>query len=305
MFWRMLVKRQTRIGWARIGLAAISVCAIGLSACGSTSLGGDSGAQSKPTKSVSQDQGLKAKLPDKIQSSGTIVVGTAPNYPPNEFVEGTTVKGVDIDLFNAVAAKLGVKTRWEQSSFDSIIVGVQGGKYDIGISSFTINDKRKQQVNMVSYFNAGTQWATLPGNPKKVDINNPCGKTVSVQTTTVQQEVDLPARQKKCSGNPIKVLPFKQQNQAPSAVVSGRADAMLADSPVVAYAVKQSDGKLALLGDIYDAAPYGYVIKKKDKQFADVVAEALKQIDSEGGYKGALEKWGVEAGAINNFAVNP
>ncbi len=248
---------------------------------------------------------MKAKLPDKIQSSGTIVVGTAPNYPPNEFVEGTTVKGVDIDLFNAVAAKLGVKTRWEQSSFDSIIVGVQGGKYDIGISSFTINDKRKQQVNMVSYFNAGTQWATLPGNPKKVDINNPCGKTVSVQTTTVQQEVDLPARQKKCSGNPIKVLPFKQQNQATSAVVSGRADAMLADSPVVAYAVKQSDGKLALLGDIYDAAPYGYVIKKKDKQFADVVAEALKQIDSEGGYKGALEKWGVEAGAINNFAVNP
>ncbi len=289
----------------RITLATVAVCALGLSACGSTSLGGDSGPAAKPTTSVSQDQGLKAKLPDKIKSSGVIVVGTAPNYPPNEFVDGTTVKGVDIDLFNAVAAKLGVKTQWEQSSFDSIIVGVQGGKYDIGISSFTVNDKRKQQVNMVSYFNAGTQWATQPGNPKKVDVKNPCGKTVSVQTTTVQQEVDLPARQKKCGGSPIKVLPFKQQNQATSAVVSGRADAMLADSPVVAYAVKQSKGKLALLGDIYDAAPYGYVIKKEDKQFADVVVEALKQIESEGGYKGALQKWGVEAGAINNFAVNP
>ena len=49
------------------------------------------------------------------------------------------------------------------SSFDSIIVGVDSGKYDIGVSSFTINDKRKQQVNMVSYYNAGTQWADRQG----------------------------------------------------------------------------------------------------------------------------------------------
>ena len=70
----------------------------------------------------------------------------------------------------------------DRADFGTIITGVQGKKYDIGVSSFTINDERKQQVTMVSYFNAGTQWATAKGNPKGVDPDNACGKTVAVQS---------------------------------------------------------------------------------------------------------------------------
>ncbi len=298
------VKIQTRIG-----LAVAATLALGLSACGSSTLGGSPSGSAKPEQSpsVKVDASLKAKLPDKIKSAGTIVVGTDASYAPNEFLDpdGKTVVGFDVDLFNAVAAKFGVKTQWMPSSFDSIIVGVQGGKYDMGISSFTINDKRKQQVNMVSYFNAGTQWATQPGNPEKVDINNACGKTIAVQNHTVQQEEDLPARQKKCGNNPIKVLPYDGQDQATSAVVSGRADAMLADSPVVAYAIKQSKNKLEALGDIYDAAPYGYVMKKDQTEFADAMVKALKKTDADGSYQKVLDKWGLEKGAISDFAVNP
>ena len=101
-----------------------------------------------------------------------------------------------------------------------------------------------------------------------------------MQTGTVQETDDLPARQKKCGANKIKVLSFKGQDQATSAVVTGKADAMLADSPVAAYAVKQSAGKLDTLGDIYEAAPYGYVLPKAETEFADAIAEALKEIKS-------------------------
>ena len=154
------------------------------------------------------------------------------------------------------------------SKFGSIITGVNGNKYDMGISSFTINDERMKQVNMVSYFKAGTQWAPQPGNPKGVDPDNACGKNIAVQTGTVQETDDLPVRQKKCGSNKINVLSYDSQAQATSAVVTGKADAMLADSPVVAYAVKQSGGKLEALGDIYDAAPYGYVLPKDETEFA-------------------------------------
>jgi polar amino acid transport system substrate-binding protein len=291
----------------KLVLATAGVAALSLTACGSSSLSGEPAGSSAPSASVSQDAGLAAKLPEKIRSAGVIRVGTDASYAPSEFLagDGKTVQGFDVDVFSAVAAKLGVKAEFQPADFASIITGVQGGKYDVGVSSFTINDQRKQQVNMVSYFSAGTQWATAAGNPKGIDAENACGQTVAVQTDTVQDTEDLPVRQKKCAGNAIKILKFDKQDQATAAVVNGRADAMLADSPVIAYAVKQSAGKLATLGEIYEAAPYGYVVPKDETEFADALASALQAIEKDGSYAAALQKWGVEQGAVTDFSVNP
>jgi polar amino acid transport system substrate-binding protein len=291
----------------RLSLVAVGVAALMLSACGSSSLGGEPAGEPAPSVSVTQDVDLSAKLPESIKSAGVIRIGTDATYAPNEFLaaDGKTVQGMDVDVFNAVAAKFGVKTEWQPADFGSIINGVNGKKYDIGISSFTVNEERKKAVTMVSYFNAGTQWATAKGNPKGVDPDNACGKTIAVQTDTVQDTDDLSARNKKCGGNEIKVLRYGGQDQATNAVVTGKADAMLADSPVVAYAVKQTGGKLETLGDIYEAAPYGYVLPKAETEFADAIVEALKQIEADGAYEAALKKWGVEQGAISDFAVNP
>jgi polar amino acid transport system substrate-binding protein len=283
------------------------VAALALSACGSNSLTSEPAGSGAPSVAVSQNADLSAKLPESIKTAGVIKIGVDASYPPNEFLagDGKTVQGFDVDVFDAVAAKFGVKTEWQPADFSSIITGVQGKKFDIGISSFTINADRKKQVTMVSYFSAGTQWATAAGNPKGIDPENACGKIVAVQTGTVQDTDDLPVRQKKCGADKIKVLSFKRQDQATSAVVTAKADAMLADSPIVAYAVKQSGGKLATLGDIYEAAPYGYVLPKAETDFADAIVEALKEINTEGSYQAALEKWGVSQGAISDFAVNP
>jgi polar amino acid transport system substrate-binding protein len=291
----------------KLGVVATSVAALALSACGSSSLSGEPGGESAPSVSVSENVDLASKLPESIKSAGVIKIGTDPTYAPSEFLagDGKTVQGFDVDLFNQVAAKFGVKTEWQPSKFGSIITGVNGKKYDMGISSFTINPERMKQVDMVKYFNAGTQWATQKGNPKGVDPDNACGKNIAVQTGTVQETDDLAARQKKCGNNKINVLSYDSQAQATSAVVTGKADAMLADSPVVAYAVLQTGGKLEALGDIYDAAPYGYVLPKGETEFGQAIVEALKQLEQEGAYKAALEKWGVQQGAISDFTVNP
>ena len=291
----------------KLGLTTACVAALALSGCGSNSLSGEPAGSSAPSASVSQDADLAAKVPQDIRTAGVIKVGTDASYAPNEFLagDGKTVQGMDVDVFSAVAAKLGLKAEFQPADFSSIITGVQGGKYDVGVSSFTVNDERKKQVTMVSYFSAGTQWATAAGNPKGVDADNACGTTVAVQTGTVQETDDLPVRQKQCGADKIKILSFKGQDQATNAVVTGRADAMLADSPVVAYAVKQSAGKLAVLGDIYEAAPYGYVVPKDDTDFAEALASALQAIEEDGTYTAALQKWGVEQGAVTDFAVNP
>ena len=293
----------------KIGAVAIAaVTTLAVTACGSNSLSGEpTGGATAEQPSQQADQALFDKLPDSIKQSKKIVIGSDASYAPNEFFagDGKTIQGADVDLFNAVAGKLGVKTEWQNANFDSIILGVSSGKYDMGISSFTINADRMKQVNMVSYFSAGTQWATAKGNPKKVDADNACGKTVAVQRATVQDTDDLPVRQQKCGANKIKILRFTGQDQATAAVVSGRADAMLADSPVVLYAISQTNGQLEKLGDIYDAAPYGYVVPKAQTAFAQAMVEALKAMNADGSYKSALAKWNNDSGAITDFAVNP
>ncbi|HEY7176372.1 MAG TPA: ABC transporter substrate-binding protein, partial [Micromonosporaceae bacterium] len=211
----------------------------------------------------------------------------------------------DVDLFNAVAAKLGLKTQWQSAPFDAIIPGVTSGKYDIGVSSFTINADRMKQVTMVSYFSAGTQWAQKAGG--SVDPNNACGKKVAVQKGTVQVD-DITARSSACTkaGKPaITIDQYQAQSDATAAVVSGKDDAMLADSPVSAYAVKQTNGQLALAGDIYESAPYGYVLPKDQTDFGSAIASAVQELITDGTYNQILTKWGVQAGAITNPTVNP
>jgi polar amino acid transport system substrate-binding protein len=294
--------RRWRLLGAGLGLALV------LAACGDD--GGEGGGTATTAAAPAVDQALAEKVPAAVKSDGKIFVGSDTTYAPNEFLDadGKTIVGFDIDLFNAVAAKLGLTAQFESAKFAAIIPGVLSGKYEAGVSSFTINDERKQQVNMVSYFSAGTQWGTKSGNPNGVQPDDACGKKVAVQTDTVQDTEDLPKRVEACksAGKPaITIERYQDQGQATAAVVSGKDDAMLADSPVLAYAVKQTNGQLELLGDIYDAAPYGYVVNKDQTDFAEALAGAVAALVSDGTYQQILSKWGVEAGAIDNPAVNP
>lgn len=287
-----------------IGSAAV---ALALSACGGgTTSGGTESASAIP--SVSVDEALAAKVPAEITSSGTLSFGTDASYAPSEFIaeDGSTIVGFDVDLGKAIAAKLGLTGEFENSSFDSLIVGVQNGKYDSAMSSFTINPERLKQVNMVSYFDAGTAWAVATGNPAGVEIENACGKTVAVQKATVQVD-DIEAKNTDCtdaSKPAINIQQYNLQSDATTAVVSGKADAMLADSPVIAYAVKQS-GKLEQLGDIYGTAPYGVAIPKDEVEFADAIAGAVDALIADGTYQAILDQWGVGNGAITKAEVNP
>jgi polar amino acid transport system substrate-binding protein len=291
-----------------LGLAVAAALTVSMAACGSESGGGTgTGSAGGSAPSASADAALAAKVPSQIKSAGKLVIGTDSTYAPSEFLDtdGKTVIGFDVDLFNAVAGKLGLTTQWQSATFDSIIPGVGTGKYNVGVSSFTINPQRLKQVNMVSYFSAGTQWAAKTG--ATIDPGNACGKKVAVQTGTVQVD-DLTARSKKCTdaGKPkITMDQYQKQSDATNAVVTGKDDAMLADSPVCAYAVKQTNGQLALVGQIYDSAPYGYVIAKNQADFADAIKQAVQALITDGTYKTILTKWGVEAGAITTPEVNP
>ncbi|WP_435054968.1 ABC transporter substrate-binding protein [Micromonospora aurantiaca (nom. illeg.)] len=292
---------------AALGVAGAAVLLLSLAACGEEESSDQPGGG--PSVSSSVDAALAAKVPDAIKSDGKIVVGTDSTYAPAEFLDtdGKTVIGFDVELFTAVAAKLGLKAEFVSAPFGDIINGVNSGKYEAGVSSFTINDERKGQANMVSYFQVGTQWVTKKGNPAGVALDNACGKKIAVQKDTVQVE-DIQKRSKACTdaGKPaITVDQFPGQDAATAAVVSGKDDAMLADYPVGVYAVTQSNDALELLDKQYEAAPYGYVLAKEQTQLAEAVRDATKAVIADGSYKQVLDKWKVGDGAITDPAINP
>jgi polar amino acid transport system substrate-binding protein len=284
--------------------AAAALSAASLAACADNTDSEAGEGASSSSSSVGRDDELAALVPDEIAGRGTLTVGTDPTYSPNEFQDDSDqIVGFDIDLFDAVAGKLGLTVDYQASTFDNIIPGVQGGSYDVGVSSFTDNAEREEVVDMITYFEAGTQWAQSADGD--ADPDDPCGLTVAVQTGTVQLD-DITARSADCTAageKAIEILQFDDQGQATNSVTLGQAQAVLADSPVMAYAVQQSNDALELAGDVYDAAPYGYVVAK-DSGLSEAIQAAVQSLIDDGTYADILDTWGLSDGALSQSEIN-
>ncbi|MBB4687376.1 ABC transporter substrate-binding protein [Amycolatopsis jiangsuensis] len=271
-----------------------------------TSAPAPGGSDSAPA--VQKDNALAALVPADVKADGKIVVGQDQTYPPNEFVDNGKAAGFDVDLGTAVAQVLGLQAQFQNSSFEGVIPGIAAKKYEMGLSSFTINAERMQTVDMISYYSAGTSLAVLKGNPEGLSVDNLCGKNIAVQKGTTQVD-DLGERNTACTsaGKPaINITQFQAQTDVNLALTAKRVQGELADSPVVDYAVKQTSGQLDSVGQPYDSAPYGVVLPKNSGDYGKAVQGAIQKLIGDGSYKKILDKWGLSgAGAITKSEINP
>ncbi|MFL5911183.1 MAG: ABC transporter substrate-binding protein [Mycobacteriales bacterium] len=294
--------RRVYVAAALAGALAAAGCANNEESGTAAGGGQSSGAATFNLDSVKKDDALAGQVPDAVKADGKMTIGTNLPYAPNEFKDASgKIVGFDIDLASAVAKKLGLTPEFKESSFDNLLSPATGTKYEFSISSFTDKKEREQKFDFVTYFSAGTAWAS---KDKSFNPDDPCGHKVAVQSTTAQDTDDLPARQKKCGGTAIQIQRYDSQDEATSAVVTGKAEAMLADSPIVDYAIKQTGGQLSRVGQTYDSAPYGILLPKNGGTLKDAVLGAVKALMADGTYKAILDKWGLAAGAITNPVIN-
>ncbi|QAB16585.1 ABC transporter substrate-binding protein [Leucobacter muris] len=264
------------------------------------------------TSGIQPDEAAVALLPDDIKDSGELVLGTDASYPPNEYKDSSgEIVGWGVDLASAVAAKLGLEPVWEEASFDTIIPSIQGGKMNMGSSSFTDNAERQKTVDFVNFYEAGVLWAAPLG--AGIDPNDACGHKVAVQSGTFQHTDELPAKSAECeaAGKPaIEIMPFEGQAEATNAVVLGQAEAFSADSPVTLAAIAAQSDKIGPSGETFDVAPYGYALAKNaddpstPSDLTQAVQAALQSLIDDGTYLEILTKAGVEDGAIEEATIN-
>ncbi|OIQ78377.1 glutamine-binding periplasmic protein precursor [mine drainage metagenome] len=248
------------------------------------------------------------KVPAKYQKKGSLIVATDASYAPMEFIDkdGKTVVGMDVDIGHAIGKILGLKLKFENASFDSIIPALQSGKYDVGMSSFSDTKKREEVVDFVTYFSAGTSFYVKAHSDLKVNgLDDLCGKSVAIEKGTTQVD-DANAQSKKCTDagkQAVTLLVFPDQNGANLAIASGRAQAGLADSPVAAWIVKESRNQFKLTGAAYNTVSYGVAVPK-GSDLAAPLHEAINQLIKSGEYANILRKWGITQGGLKESKVN-
>lgn len=245
------------------------VMALGLlSGCGSNS-NSDS---NTPSGDDASDAAAKTKL----------VVATSPDFPPFESLEGGEVVGIEVDILKKVAEKMGMELDLQQMDFDSVIPGVQAGKFDVGMSGITVTDKRKENVDFSSVYFMAAQAIVVTadsGITGKADLE---GKKVSVQTGTTAEEY--------CMGNGYEVLAFTANNDAAAALTAGKVDAWVVDNEV-ALAMAPELG-LTVLDEAMTSEPYAFAFQKGSELVAPF-NEALDALLADGTVEQIFQQYGV------------
>jgi polar amino acid transport system substrate-binding protein len=307
-----VIRRQTgdeMAGYGRIQVFFAAVCGafvLATAAAGgaAASPAGLRAAGGPPT--VKKVAAIAATVPQSIRAKGTLTVASDATYPPNEFVaaNGKSLIGWDVDLGHAIASVLGLDFHFVNATFDTIIPGLQSGKYDVGMSSFYDTKAREKVVDFVTYYLDGSSFLE-PANGRAVTkLAQLCGLTVAVETGTTEQD-DVTAQDKTCKagGKPgVTVRAFPTQNDANLALISGRAQVGDVDTVVGAYQVKLSNGKLKLSGS-YGAALYGIALPKHDGMTKPIQA-ALQHLIATGAYRRILVGWNAERGAIGHAQID-
>jgi polar amino acid transport system substrate-binding protein len=290
-------------------LAAL-VLAAGLSSCGSsTADSAGSDLRPKETVAVSASEDVAKLVPAAFQAKGTITVAMDASYPPFQFFadDNKTVIGFDADFAKAVAERMGLKAKVVNIGFDTILTGIQGGRYDMAESSFSVTPERAKIVDFVEYLQGGAGIAVKPGNPQDLSMDPAvlCGHRIAAQKGTTQAIEQLPALAKKCEDSgagELKVVLFPSQNDAVLALTSGRVDGMMADSTAVSYQAKLAKGKFELApGDIYEARPTGIALPK-GSPLEKAVAAAVKSLYADGTFEKLAAKWSIPE---SNYSAHP
>ena len=232
--------------------------------------------------------GTKGTPLKKLEKAGKLVIATSPDFPPFESLTGDgKVEGIEIEILEKICQELGVTLDIQQMDFDSVLPGVQAGKYDMGVSGISVTEKRQKNVLFTNpYCLAAQAIVVKEGSPitGKADLQ---GKTVSVQTGTTAESF--------CMENGYNVNAYAANNDAQSALLQGKVDAWVIDDLTAADMVKtynaENDKKLVVLEEPMTTEPYALAMAFGSEDTVKKVNEILDKLLSDGTVAGIFQKY--------------
>ncbi|MGP0103355.1 MAG: transporter substrate-binding domain-containing protein [Solirubrobacteraceae bacterium] len=294
-------------GLTRIAAAiAPAMALLALAGCGSgSSTTSSSTATTSSGAAVTVDQAARSLLPSSVRSSGVLTDAVDSPEPPLQFPKpGTKVlQGFDIDLANALAAKLGLKVSFEEVPFVQLLPSLQTGRVDISASGETDLPTRRAVASWIDYFKEGTRMFIAKTDASKYPtLASLCGQTISApkgssyETEIPELSADL------CKGkSAMKVLPIGESlAEAELAVQTGRAAGGTYPPFEVTFLAKP----YMSIGENFAPQLDGIAVKAGNTEMLGAVKAALTDLIDDGTYAAIAKKWGQTGNEVTTVTVN-
>ena len=224
--------------------------------------------------------GSKALTVESVQKAGKLVIGTSPDFPPFEMLDNSgNVIGIEIEIMELVCKELGVELEIKTMDFDSVLPGVQTGKFNVGVSGISVTPAREKNTLFTTpYCLAAQAIVVTSGSPItcKADL---AGKTVSVQTGTTAEEF--------CMSNGYEVKAFAANADAEAALTVGKVDAWVIDDltaaeMVATYNEDHPEAPLVILSEAMTTEPYAFAFAQGNEELVAKIDEILKGLLADG-----------------------
>ena len=242
--------------------AAAALAAVSFAACGGAASTGGSASGEKPVLSMA----------------------TNAEFPPYEYYEGDKIVGIDAEVAALIAEKLGMTLEISDVAFDSIIPGVQAGKYDMGMAGMTVSEERLQSVNFSTSYAKGIQVVIVPEDSDIATIDDIADKMIGVQTGTTGHIY--------ASGDygDDHVTMYDSGALAVEGLKGGKVDCVIIDNePAKAY-VAANEG-LKILETEYANEDYAICFSKENTELQEKVNKALEELIADGSLQKVVDKY--------------
>ena len=212
-----------------------------------------------------------------------LIMATNAYFEPYEYYEGDAVVGIDAEIAQAIADKMGMTLKIEDMEFDSIIAAVNSGKAHIGVAGMTVTEDRLENVDFSDSYTTATQVIIVQEGSEIAGADDLEGKKVGVQLGTTG---DIFAAD-------IKDVQLEQYNKgmdAVQALANGMIDAVIIDNEPAKQFVAKAEG-LTILEEEFVTEEYAIAVAKGNEELLDDINKALDAIIADGTVKGIVDKY--------------
>ena len=230
--------------------------------------------------------GEQPQTPDDTQEPAVLHMATEGTFPPYEYYDNGQLVGIDIEVAGAIAEKLGMKLETTDIAFESIIPGVQAGKYDIGMAGVTVSEERLQQVNFSDSYATGVQVVIVKEGSKVQSLDDMADAIIGTQSGTtgfIYASSDF---------GDDHVKSFTKTTDAVEALKNGQVDCVLLDNaPAEALVDANPDAGLSILETAYTVEDYAIAINKENTDLQAKINAALAELVADGTLQSIIDKY--------------
>ena len=232
-----------------------------------------------------------AKDDEPASDAAKLTMATEATFPPYEYYDGDAIVGIDVEVAQAIAEKLGMELEVTDISFDSIIPGIQTGKYDMGMAGMTVTDERKEQLSFSDSYATGVQVIIvrdgsaitsvddLLADGANTVVGTQAGTTGFLYATSDIEEAGLGT-----------VKSFGKTTDAVEALKNGQVDCVILDNEPAKALVAANEG-LHILDTEYAVEDYAIAIAKENTDLLEKVNKALSELKADGTLQSIVDKY--------------